>query len=137
LAAPLAKIQMAAKVKGESAGYRTQVVSSAGDIIEFIVTVEMAPRGTSNSNGYTINSLTAGVDGCNSFAIDFAESSSAPVQVDLNSPVGFIDDWGAGTGVSGGTFTPRPGAPSRDDLLGSSGGSFERCLRVVGSGDFR
>jgi hypothetical protein len=126
-ASPLATLSLQGRITGSGDAFSTSVLVSqaGGQSIDYQVVMDMAPTGTTNSNGSrTITSLTVGTDGVNTHKIDIFELATDSVQVNfaaagvLNadpSPVAG-DSWASGTGASGGTPTARPAGVGNDLL---------------------
>src|SRR5437016_9209116 len=64
--------------------FSSTITAHAGDVVSYQLVGQMAAIGTTNTNGNrTIDSLTAGVDGCSSFKIDIFQPTSDAIQADL------------------------------------------------------
>jgi hypothetical protein len=126
-ASPFATLSLQGRVTGSGDAFSSTVAvqPGGGQSIDYQLVMDVAPVGTTNSNGSrTITSLTVGTDGVNSHKMDIFELATESIQVNfaaagtLNgdpSPVAG-DSWGVGSGASGGTPTARPGGIGNDLL---------------------
>jgi len=87
VASPLVNLRLLGKnITRGDAGYTASVQAAAGDQISLELVAEMAPVGTTNTNGSrTITSETSGTDGVNSLKVNVYDpnGASAPVGDDL------------------------------------------------------
>jgi hypothetical protein len=124
--APFVYAAVVGRVQGSGDPFsNVVVVQNVGDIVEFQVVADMAPIGTTNTNGArTITSLTSGIDGLNSHKWDLYEAATAGIQVDFATPATLNadptpaanDSWGAGIGANPGIPTARSGGLGNDLL---------------------
>src|SRR5690242_20552531 len=92
---PLVQLFLLGRAAGSSDPFSRTVAVAPGQTVEYEVIGQMAPIGTSNTNGYThtphtITSLTASTltsgDGIQSLVLDLFQLPTDPIQVDI-SPV--------------------------------------------------
>jgi hypothetical protein len=116
-ASPLLNLSLQGRLSGTTDAFSsTVIVSAAGQSIDYQIVADMAPVGTTNGQGKTINSLTPGTDGANSMKIDAFELATESTQVSFSTAGTLQNNWNAGTGALGGVPTGRTGGTGNDLL---------------------
>jgi hypothetical protein len=124
-AAPLGHVILEARIQGTSAWQRNFLGAAPGDVFEYRLLVDLAPVGTSNTQGAITHNITSTANsGFNSLSLQIKQDASSSLQFsfdpplsDPNSLASFRNGWADGTGASPGTPTPRPGG-NGNDLVG-------------------
>src|SRR5690348_2610822 len=122
---PFVNVTILGRISGSSDAFSSTVAVTAGQLIDYQLIVDMAPTGTTNTQGATvrtINSLTFGTDGINSLGFNVFQSATADIQADFGTagvlntdPTSLSNDsWAGAGGASGGTPTIRAGTTLRD-----------------------
>jgi hypothetical protein len=105
-----------------------QITVAPGDIIEYRILADVAPVGTTNTQGATTHTIQAAStnanSGFNSLSLAVTQQASAPIQVNFRPPLStptnlasFRNGWADGTGASPGAPAPRTGS-TNNDLMG-------------------
>src|SRR5687768_7940933 len=108
-AAPLGYIILEGRKQGTTDWTRNLIVSP-GDVVEYRILADIAPIGTSNTQGVHIYTITSTANsGFNSLSLQIKQDASAPIKVSFNPPLGepnslasFRNGWADGTGASPG-----------------------------------
>jgi hypothetical protein len=123
-AAPLGYIILEGRKQGTS-DWSANLVAAPGDVIEYRILADLAPVGTSNTQGATTRTITSTANsGFQSLSLQIKQDASSPIQAsfdpplaDPNSLASFRNGWADGTGANAGMPTPRPGG-NGNDLVG-------------------
>lgn len=133
VAAPLANITMEVKPTDSAnfiaPGSGSKFAVESGKIYDYRLLIDMAPVGTSNTQGTTtrtINSLANGTDGVNGFRFDLIQPTGGNgIQISVlnaaltnGTTIGPVN-WADGTGATGGTPTARTSGSSNNNLISS------------------
>jgi hypothetical protein len=105
--------------------WERNLVAAPGDVIEYRILADLAPVGTSNTQGATTRTITSTANsGFQSLSLQIKQEASSPIQASFDPPLAdpnglasFRNGWADGTGASAGTPTPRPGG-NGNDLVG-------------------
>jgi len=124
LASPLVNLRLLGKnVTAGDLDYSTTIHASVGDVISLEAAVQLAPIGTSNTNGNRTITSEAATDGVNSlkFNVYDPQGASASANDDLvtnlSTPFTLANGWNNGSGPSGGTAaTKGDGSMSLDSV---------------------
>jgi hypothetical protein len=123
-AAPLGYIIVEGRKLGTT-DWVANLVAAPGDVIEYRILADLAPVGTSNTQGATTRTITSTANsGFQSLSLQIKQDASSPIQVSFDPPwadpnalASFRNGWADGTGASAGMPTPRPGG-NGNDLVG-------------------
>lgn len=110
---PFANVTMLGKAHGTVDPYTSSLMVTAGEQIDYILLIDMAPIGTINTTAdpdKVINSLVVGTDGINASRFSIFQNAGDGIQVNL-SPVVLDASWAGGAGATGGLAKQRVGAP--------------------------
>jgi hypothetical protein len=122
-AAPFIDVQILASSDGGNT-FTSTLQAQAGQTYQFEVVGQLAPVGTTNTNGTgrTITSEVAGTDGIGSLSFNLANSAGDPVQINFNTAA-LQGTFTAGTGAAPGTLqnstTGQPTAGQNNEIAGS------------------